>query len=110
MPYIGPIHKDVGSDYGVSFPDLPGCLSAGRSFEEACLLAKEALTLHIKRMPSDSDAIPAPSSFKNVVADPENTGAIAWWLWRPRSPDPQPAAAFASRRRACSTNSVYPLA
>ena len=27
--YIALIHKDPGSDYGVSFPDLPGCVTAG---------------------------------------------------------------------------------
>ena len=27
--YIGLIHKDAGSDYGVSFPDFPGCVTAG---------------------------------------------------------------------------------
>ena len=27
--YTGLIHKDTDSDYGVSFPDLPGCITAG---------------------------------------------------------------------------------
>jgi predicted RNase H-like HicB family nuclease len=27
--YIALIHKDASSDYGVSFPDLPGCVTAG---------------------------------------------------------------------------------
>ena len=26
--YIAIIHKDSKSDFGVSFPDLPGCISA----------------------------------------------------------------------------------
>ena len=30
--YIALIHKDPGSDYGVSFPDLPGVISAGKNF------------------------------------------------------------------------------
>ena len=29
--YIALIHKDENSDYGVSFPDLPGVISAGWS-------------------------------------------------------------------------------
>ena len=32
---IGLVHKDAGSDYGVSFPDLPGCATAGATLEEA---------------------------------------------------------------------------
>ena len=31
MPsYIAIIHKEPESDYGVSFPDFPGCITAGR--------------------------------------------------------------------------------
>ena len=33
--YIGLVHKDAGSDYGVSFPDRPGCVTAGATLEEA---------------------------------------------------------------------------
>jgi len=29
--YLAIIHKDTKSDYGVSFPDFPGCITAGRS-------------------------------------------------------------------------------
>jgi hypothetical protein len=27
--YVGLLHKDADSDYGVSFPDFPGCITAG---------------------------------------------------------------------------------
>ena len=33
--YIAVLHKDKDSDYGVSFPDFPGCITAGSSLEEA---------------------------------------------------------------------------
>jgi hypothetical protein len=28
---IAIIHKDADSDFGASFPDFPGCITAGRS-------------------------------------------------------------------------------
>ena len=31
--YIALVHKDTDTSYGVSFPDLPGCISAGDTFE-----------------------------------------------------------------------------
>ena len=35
MPgYIALVHKDEGTSYGVSFPDVPGCIAAGDTFEE----------------------------------------------------------------------------
>ena len=42
MKYAVVVHHDEGSAYGVSVPGLPGCFSAGDSFDEAldnvCLL------------------------------------------------------------------------
>ena len=42
-PYIALIHKDANSDYGVSFPDLAGCITAGVTLDEARGMASEAL-------------------------------------------------------------------
>ena len=41
--YIALIHKDADSDYGVSFPDFPGVVTAGRTLDEVrALLALSA--------------------------------------------------------------------
>ena len=77
MQYIGLIHKDPGSNYGVSFPDFPGCVTAGVSLEDARVMAQEALTLHVEGMLEDGETLPAPSSLDDVYADPENAGSIA---------------------------------
>jgi predicted RNase H-like HicB family nuclease len=53
MRYIAYLHKDKGSDFGVSFPDFSGCVTAGRTLEEARQLADEALTLYIAGMLED---------------------------------------------------------
>jgi predicted RNase H-like HicB family nuclease len=42
MKFSVAIHKDKDSDYGVIFPDLPGCFSAGDTIEEALANAQEA--------------------------------------------------------------------
>lgn len=34
MNYVALIHKEEGSDFGVSFPDFPGCITAGRHFAD----------------------------------------------------------------------------
>ena len=60
--YIALLHKDPKSDYGVSFPDLPGCITAGRTLDEARAMAVDALALHLQGMIEDGDAIPEPSS------------------------------------------------
>src|SRR5260370_29366875 len=33
--YIALIHKEADSDYGVSFPDLPGVITAGSNLDDA---------------------------------------------------------------------------
>jgi predicted RNase H-like HicB family nuclease len=75
--YIALIHKDADSDYGVSFPDLPGCVTAGRTLEEARELAPEALALHIAGIIEDGEAIPAPSSLTEIMEDRANLDAVA---------------------------------
>ncbi|WP_407521607.1 type II toxin-antitoxin system HicB family antitoxin [Methylobacterium oryzisoli] len=75
--FIALIHKDAGSDYGVSFPDLPGCISAGRTLDEARRMAAESLALHLDGMLQDGEAIPAPSPLDAIMADPENRDGIA---------------------------------
>ena len=75
--YIALIHKDAGSDFGVSFPDFPGCVSAGRTLDEARAMAEEALALHIESMAEDGEPVPEPSSLEAVMADPENRDGVA---------------------------------
>ncbi len=78
MEYIAYLHKDGKSDFGVSFPDFPGCVTAGRTLEEAQRLAGEALALHIAGMAEDGEAIPEPSTIDDVANDPAMKGAVAF--------------------------------
>jgi predicted RNase H-like HicB family nuclease len=74
--YIALIHKDADSDFGVSFPDFPGCVTAGSTLDEAREMAAEALALHIEGMEEDGDEIPAPSSLDQVMSEPENRDGV----------------------------------
>jgi predicted RNase H-like HicB family nuclease len=58
--YIALIHKDRRSDFGISFPDFPGCVTACETVEEAFSMAKEALAGHIKAMIENGLEIPPP--------------------------------------------------
>lgn len=75
--YIGLIHKDAESDYGVSFPDFPGVATAGTTLDDARNMAEEALALHIEGLVKDGEAIPEPSSLAEVMSDPENKDGVA---------------------------------
>ena len=69
--YIAPVHKDEGTSYGVSFPDVPGCIAAGDTFEEAVANAAQAHAGHFAMMQADGEAIPAPRSFEQLKRDPD---------------------------------------
>ncbi|MBY9039571.1 type II toxin-antitoxin system HicB family antitoxin, partial [Pseudomonas fluorescens] len=70
-------HKDPDSDFGVSFPDLPGCVTAGTTLDEARDMAEEALAFHLEGMAEDGEAIPEPSSLEEIMSVPENRSGVA---------------------------------
>jgi predicted RNase H-like HicB family nuclease len=66
--YIYPAIFEYDEDgrIGISFPDLPGCLSCADSDAEALRMASDALGLHLFAMEQDGDAIPEPRSLQAV--------------------------------------------
>jgi predicted RNase H-like HicB family nuclease len=75
--YIAILRKDPDSDFGVDFPDFPGCITAGSTLDEARVMAVEALTGHIRGMLEDGEPIPEPSALEAVMADPDNRDGVA---------------------------------
>jgi predicted RNase H-like HicB family nuclease len=71
LRYIAFIHKDPDSDYGVSFPDVPGCFSAGATIDEAVRNAVDALSGHVRMLEADGDPVPAPRDFDAIMTDPD---------------------------------------
>ncbi|MGH7103981.1 MAG: type II toxin-antitoxin system HicB family antitoxin [Acetobacteraceae bacterium] len=84
--YIALIRKEARSDYGVDFPDFPGCITAGRSLEEARHMAAEALALHVEGTLEDGATLPAPSSLDAIMSDRRNSDAVAFLVDVPVAP------------------------
>jgi len=74
--YVALIRKEPHSDYGVDFPDFPGCVSAGRTLDEAVAMAHQALQGHVAMMVEDGDELPAPSRLETVLRDRHNKAAV----------------------------------
>ncbi len=83
--YIALIRKAPKSDYGVDFPDFPGCVTAGRTLDEARRMAAEALALHVAGMIEDGEALPSASALDAVMADRRNREAVAFLVDAPAS-------------------------
>ena len=78
--YIALLRKDKNSDYGVEFPDLPGCISAGSTLEEARQMAEEALAAQAAFLREDGDEVPAPSALDVIARQPEMKGAVPFMV------------------------------
>ena len=76
--YIAIVHKDANTDFGVSFPDFPGCITAGQTVDEAKDSAQEALAFHVKGMIEDGDELPVPSKLEDIMADADYADAVAY--------------------------------
>lgn len=76
--YIALLRKQADSDFGVEFPDFPGCITAGVTLEDARRMAAEALLFHVEGMMEDGDPIPQPSGLDEVLTDPRfaDTAAV----------------------------------
>jgi predicted RNase H-like HicB family nuclease len=66
MRYLVVVEKGPTS-YGAYVPDLPGCIAAGETKEEALSLIREAIELHLESLKEEGQPVPAPSSTSELV-------------------------------------------
>lgn len=52
---------------GAYVPDLPGCIAAGETREEALTLIREAIEFHIEGLEAKGEPVPSPSSTSAIV-------------------------------------------
>lgn len=72
---IEPGDKDHA--FGVVVPDIPGCFSAGDTFEDAVIKAREAIEGHLEILCEDGLEIPQAIDVQTHIA---NSG-YAGWVW-----------------------------
>jgi predicted RNase H-like HicB family nuclease len=76
MRFALALHTDDGTKYGVTVPDLPGCFSAGDTFDEAVEMAREAIDAHCELLAEKGMDIPAPRPLAEHQANPDYSGAV----------------------------------
>ena len=69
MRHFPAIIEKASDGYGIYFPGLPGCTSAGTTVQEAALNAEEALQAHIDLSVEHGDRIPEPSTLDQIIVD-----------------------------------------
>ena len=68
MRYPVVIHKDEHSDFGVTVPDIPGCFSAGDTYDDALNNVKEAIECHLEGLLLDNEALPIATSIEQWIS------------------------------------------
>ncbi|MEY4195893.1 MAG: hypothetical protein RLZZ226_2261 [Pseudomonadota bacterium] len=70
------LHTDDGVRYGVTVPDLPGCFSAGGTFDEALDSVREAIELHLEGLIEEGGDVPVPRAIAVHRANPDFTDGV----------------------------------
>jgi predicted RNase H-like HicB family nuclease len=76
MHYVAVIEKDEDSAFGVWFPDVEGCFSAGETVEEAIANAAAALRQHVEAVESAGRRVPAARSVDEVFRDEDVAASV----------------------------------
>jgi predicted RNase H-like HicB family nuclease len=79
--FLGLIHKEENSSYGICFPDVLGCISVGDTFEEALSNGREALEFHLEMMAKDGNGLPKARSYEKLLQDPETMELAEDAIW-----------------------------
>lgn len=68
MDYIYPaiFERNDDDSYTITFPDLPGCISEGKSLGNAMDMAKKALKQWIEYLLDENEIVPEPSNIKKI--------------------------------------------
>ncbi|MDR1902488.1 MAG: type II toxin-antitoxin system HicB family antitoxin [Treponema sp.] len=71
MEYVYPaiFHKNDDESYTITYPDLPGCISEGKSLGNAMYMAESALTQWISYLTDKKQEIPQASSPKDLKTE-----------------------------------------
>lgn len=71
--YVYPaiFHPNGDGSFTITYPDLPGCISEGKSLGNAMYMAQSALTQWIEYLTDKKTTIPPASEFKSIETGPE---------------------------------------
>lgn len=68
LKYVA-VYEETPNNYSAYLPDLPGCISTGKTWEDIQRMIREAVTLHIEAMLEQGERLPeSPMSMEEAMA------------------------------------------
>lgn len=64
------IYEKTSTGYSAYVPDLPGCVAAAATLEEAQHLMEEATEMHLDAVREDGESIPEATTLAGTIAVP----------------------------------------
>lgn len=61
------VFERSSTGYGAYVPDLPGCVAAAATLQEAENLIREAIELHLDGIREDGDDVPPPTTVAEMI-------------------------------------------
>ncbi len=69
--YPAVFHSNEDGSYTITYPDLPGCISEGKTLANAMYMAQSALTQWIEYLADKKQEIPQASNMQSIEAEPD---------------------------------------
>ena len=86
--FIAILHQEPGTDYGLCFPDFPGCVAAENNLEGLKAAAEEALAGHLQLLAETGKAVPPPTPIEAIMNDPDFADGLPALIHAPDIADP----------------------
>lgn len=69
--YVYPaiFHSNDDGSFTITYPDLPGCISEGKTLGNAMYMAQSALTQWIEYLTDQKEVVPSASSLTDINTD-----------------------------------------
>ena len=71
MAFVYPalFHANADGSYTITYPDLPGCISEGKSLDNAMYMAQDALTQWIDCTLEEKEPLPPASRLQDIPVE-----------------------------------------
>ena len=67
--YPAVFHPNDDGSFTITFPDLPGCITEGKSLENALYMAQDALTAWLEYTIDHKEPVPAASGLRSIALE-----------------------------------------
>lgn len=74
--YPAIFHANEDGTYTITFPDLPGCITEGKSQENAIYMAQDAMAAWLEYILEHKEPTPAASDLRLLNVDPDEFASL----------------------------------